>query len=148
MGNSDSIDISLSNLYRSWYSFRKGKRASNEVVSFEYSLEHNLVHLYASLITGKYKHGSYTNFEVSDSKRRQIAVAPVRDRVVHRLLYDYLVPVWDKTFIFDAWSCRAGKGQRDATARAALFMKRYQHAWMWRPQRESNPCCQDENLVS
>src|SRR5579863_3121299 len=100
MGNSDSIDLSLSNLYRSWYAFRKGKRASHEVLAFQYQLEQNLVHLQTSLVTGKYKHGGYSHFEVSDSKRRQIAVAPVRDRVVHRLLYDYLEPIWDKAFIY------------------------------------------------
>lgn len=132
MGNSDSIDINLSNLYRSWYAFRKGKRKSSEILSFEYSLEQNLVHLQSSLVNLTYKHGSYAHFEVNDSKRREIAVAPVRDRVVHRLLYDYLEPRWDKAFIFDAWSCRKNKGLHAATERAADFMRRYQNCWVWR----------------
>ncbi len=101
-------------------------------MDFEYSLEQNLQHLQTSLVKGKYIHGGYITFEVSDSKRRQVAVAAVRDRIVHRLLYDYLVPVWDKTFIFDAWSCRKGKGQHQAIARAASFMQRYQRGYIWR----------------
>jgi RNA-directed DNA polymerase len=132
MGNSDSIDISLSSLYRSWYAFRRGKRASSEVIAYEYSLEQNLMHLHTSLVTGKYNHGSYNYFEVNDSKRRDIAVAAVQDRIIHRLLYDYLVPQWDKAFIFDAWSCRKSKGQHLAIKRAANFMRRYQNGWIWR----------------
>lgn len=69
---------------------------------------------------------------MQDSKRREIAVAPVRDRVVHRLIYDHLVPTWDKTFIFDAWSCRNNKGQHRAIERAAGFMEKYKNGWVWR----------------
>lgn len=132
MGNSDSIDLSLSNLYRSWYAFRKGKRKSSEILSFEYSLEQNLLHLTTSLINGGYKHGDYAHFEISDSKKREIAVAPVRDRVVHRLLYDYFEPIWDKAFIYDAWSCRKGKGLHAATNRTIKFMDKYSNCWVWR----------------
>jgi len=90
------------------------------------------MHLHTSLTNSNYKHGGYGRFEVSDSKRREIAVAPVRDRVVHRLIYDYLEPIWDKAFIYDAWSCRKGKGLHAATDRAVQFMKSYQNCWVWR----------------
>ena len=60
----------------------------------------------------------------------------MRDRVVHRLLYDYLVTLYDKTFIFDAWSCRKGKGLHEAVARAASFMGKYHDAWLWRADIE------------
>jgi RNA-directed DNA polymerase len=69
---------------------------------------------------------------VNDNKRRDIAVASVRDRVIHRMLYDYLVPIWDKTFIYDAWSCRKNKGLHGAIERAQLFMRSYPNAWVWR----------------
>lgn len=69
---------------------------------------------------------------VNDNKRRDIAVASVRDRVVHRLLYDYLVPIWDKTFIYDAWSCRQGKGLHAAIERAQQCMRKYPDYWLWR----------------
>lgn len=132
MGNSDSIDFSLSNLYRSWYAFRRGKRASSEIIGFQYSLESNIDQLHHLLVNKAYKHGAYAHFIVQDSKRREIAVAPVRDRVVHRLIYDYLIPTWDKAFIFDAWSCRNAKGQHKAIERAAKFMEQYKNGWVWR----------------
>jgi hypothetical protein len=132
MGNSDSINFSLSNLYRSWYAFRGGKRASSEIVAFQYSLESNIDQLSHQLMNKSYKHGAYAQFIVQDSKRREIAVAPVRDRVVHRLIYDFLVQAWDKTFIFDAWSCRPGKGQHRAIERATSYMQDYANGWVWR----------------
>jgi hypothetical protein len=132
MGSSDSIDFSLSNLYRSWYRFRRGKRSSSEVVAFQYNLESELQRLQSGLATKTYTHGDYARFVIRDSKRREIAVAPVRDRVLHRLVYDYLLPTWDKSLIFDAWSCRPNKGQHKAIIRAAAYMQRYDHGWVWR----------------
>src|SRR5579884_2380712 len=132
MGNSDSIDFSLSNLYRSWYAFRRGKRASSEIIGFQYSLESNIDQLSHQLANKSYKHGAYAHFIVQDSKKREVAVAPVRDRVVHRLIYDFLVPQWDNSFIFDAWSCRPDKGQHRAVERAGSYMQKYANGWVWR----------------
>ncbi|MFO0970722.1 MAG: reverse transcriptase/maturase family protein, partial [Candidatus Saccharimonadales bacterium] len=132
MGNSDSIDISLSRLYQVWYDFRRGKRASTEVMKYQYYLEENLSKLHTQLAEGTYRHRGYSEFSVQDSKRREIAVASMQDRVVHRLLYNYLERIWDKTFIYDAWSCRKGKGQHEAVTRALTFMRKYAQSWVWR----------------
>src|SRR3990167_7988871 len=131
-GSTSDIDVSLSNIWRTWWAFRAGKRASAAITAFEYELENNLWQLHHELTAGSYRHRGYTHFVVHDTKPRLIAVANVRDRVVHRLLYDYLVPIWDKTFIYDAWSCRKGKGLHRAIERAQSFMRRYPDAWLWR----------------
>lgn len=130
-GNS-SIDISVTNVWRSYRAFRAGKKSSRAIIEFEGELLENILALAKSLQAGSYSHGSYSHMIVNDNKRRDIAVASVRDRVVHRLLYDYLVPVWDKTFIYDAWSCRKNKGLHGAIERACIFMRRYPDAWIWR----------------
>lgn len=130
-GNS-SIDISLANVWRSYRAFRAGKKPSKAIIEFEYELLDNIIKLTSELQKGTYKHGSYAHMIVNDNKRRDIAVASVRDRVVHRLLYDYLVPIWDKTFIYDAWSCRQNKGLHVAIDRAQLFMRKYPDSWLWR----------------
>jgi len=109
MGN-ESIDLSLKNIWQSWFDFRKGKRATGELHVFQYYLERNLFDLFQSLNSGTYHHGEYSKFIVCDNKRREISVAKVRDRVVHRLVYNYLEKIYDKTFIYDVWSCRKGKG--------------------------------------
>lgn len=95
-------------------------------------MESNIDQLHQLLTSRAYHHGTYAHFIVQDSKKREIAVAPVRDRVVHRLIYDFLVPQWDKAFIFDAWSCRNNKGQHKAIERAASYMQEYANGWVWR----------------
>ncbi len=130
-GNS-SIDISLANVWRSYRAFRKGKKPSKAIIQFEYELLDNIISLARDLQNGTYRHGAYAHMIVNDNKRRDIAVASVRDRIVHRLLYDYLVPIWDKTFIYDAWSCRQNKGLHAAIDRAQSFMRKYPDSWLWR----------------
>ena len=115
-----------------WRLFRRGKRASREVVEFEYNLEDNLLRLAQGLQSGDYRHEGYTSFMVNDNKRRMVAVASVRDRVVHRLLYEFLVMRYDKVFVYDAWSCRPGKGLLRAHERTAEYMWKYRDGWLWR----------------
>lgn len=135
MGRDDSIDLSLKNIWKSWFTFRKGKRATVELHEFQYHLEENLFGLFQDLNNGGFRHGGYRKFIVCDNKRREISVAAVRDRLVHRLVYDYLVNIYDKTFIYDAWSCRVGKGLLGAIERTQEFLRRGQNndfRWVWK----------------
>lgn len=124
IGN-ESIDLSLKNIWESWFKFRKGKKATDELHNFQYYLEKNLYNLFKDLNSGKYRHGNYKKFIVCDNKRREISVASISDRVVHRLIYDYLGKIYDKTFIYDAWSCRKGKGLLGAIEKTVCFLQRY-----------------------
>lgn len=132
INNSDSIDISLSGIYRSWYAFRAGKHLSQSILAFEYSLEDNLAQLANDLQSKNYRHGTYRYMVVNDSKRRSIAIASVRDRVVHRLLYDYFVPLVDHRLDYDVWSCRTGKGLQASIERTKVLLQKYPSAWIWR----------------
>ena len=123
MGSSSAIDISLANIYRSWQLFRRGKRAARDVEEFQFNLESNILSLARDLQRGTYQHGGYHHFEVQDNKKRLVAAATVRDRVVHRLLYEYLVPIRDKHFVYDVWSCRPNKGLLGAIARTQPHLR-------------------------
>jgi len=59
-------------------------------------------------------------------------VASIRDRIVHRLLYEYLYKIYDKTFIFDVWSCRKEKGLLGAIERTEKFLSKYPNFFVWR----------------
>ncbi len=131
MGNI-SIDLSIANIYFSWYTFRRGKRKTSELEEYQYYLEKNILELYGRLNDGNYQHGGYRSFWVSDSKRRKIAVASIDDRIVHRLLYEFLVSIFDKTFIYDAWSCRKNKGIVGAIDRAQEFSYKYKDGYFWK----------------
>ena len=131
MGNS-SIDLSLVNIWQNWFKFRKSKRKTRELEIFSYCLEQNLQTLYFDLNTDQYKHGGYKKFIVTDSKRREIRVANIRDRIVHRLLYEYLYKIYNKTFIYDAWSCRKNKGLFGTIERTQKFLSKYPNSFVWR----------------
>lgn len=103
-----------------------------ELEAFQYNLEVNLLSLASDLQKGRYKHGLYHHFEVHDNKRRLVSVATVRDRIVHRLLYDYLVPIWDRQFDYDVWSCRPQKGLLGCVTHTQQHMARYSNGWLWR----------------
>lgn len=124
---SDSIDLSLKNIWYSWFKFRKGKRVTIELHIFQYYLEKNLYKLFKDLNCKNYHHGGYRKFIVCDNKRREISVAGIYDRIVHRLIYEYLEKIYDKTFIYDAWSCRKEKGLLGAIERTNNFLKHYTH---------------------
>lgn len=126
------IDLSLTNIWQAWTSFRKNKKPSREITIFEAELERNLLQLCAGLNSGKYQHGGYNHRIVNEKKRRDIAVVSVRDRVVHRLIYDYLVPLVDSNLDYDVWSCRAGKGLHRALLRTHELTVKYSHGWVWR----------------
>ena len=132
MGSVVSIDVSLSNIWRSWYTFVRGKKRNRDLDIFTYSLEENLLQLSHDLSTGNYRHGPYRSFLITDTKQRVISVASLRDRVVHRLLYTYLLQIFDHTFIYDAWSCRTGKGLLGAITRTEALLDTYRYAYVWR----------------
>src|SRR3989344_6844014 len=97
--------ISIENIFQAWNEFKKGKRNKKDVQVFERNLENNLFDLHIRLKNKTYKHGSYEDFYVNDPKRRHIHKASVSDRIVHHVFYKYFYNIFDKTFIFDSYSC-------------------------------------------
>lgn len=115
--------ISIENIFQAWEEFKNGKRGKKDVKLFERHLEDNIFELHQKLDTKNYTHGRYTEFYVNDPKRRHIHKANVEDRIVHHLLYKYLYEIFDKTFIFDSYSCRIGKGTHRAVTRLEKFTR-------------------------
>ena len=91
---------------------------------FERNLEDNLFELHQELKNKTYCHSDYTSFYVTDPKVRHIHKACVRDRIVHHAVYRILYPIFDKSFIFDSYSCRIGKGTHKAVNRMELFVRK------------------------
>ncbi len=123
INNYDDL-ISLENLFLSWQLFKKGKSKRKDVLEFEFWFEDNLFLLYQELKSKTYKHAKYSSFYVQDPKLRRIHKAEVRDRIVHHLISKYLEQIYDKTFIFDSYSCRLGKGTHKAVDRLQNFIRK------------------------
>ncbi len=76
------------------------------------------------LTEGSYQPGPYPYFEVQDPKRRTIAVAPFRDRVVHHAVVTVLEPMYERCFISDSYATRKGKGAHAAVFRAQTMLRK------------------------
>lgn len=126
------IDFSLENIWLTWEKYKRGKHKSSELLDFQQNLEANLLKLSEKLRSGRYGHGIYRKFRVTDNKPRIISVAGIQDRIVHRLIYDYLVVIYDHTFDYDIWSCRKNKGLVAAISRTRCFAKKYENIYFWR----------------
>lgn len=119
-------------IYAAWRVFRKGKRPSRHIDEFAYYLERNITELTTQINKKTYRHGGYQRIVVSDKKRRDLAVATVRDRVIHRYIYDQLVARFDKSFDPDVWSCRQGKGLHRALDRTRQLLVCHADSYVWR----------------
>ena len=116
------------NLELAYRRARKGKRGRAPAANFERQLEDNLIGLQHDLIKQTYRPGLYHSFYIHEPKRRLISAAPFRDRVVHHALCNIIEPLFERTFIFDSYANRVGKGTHLALDRAQAFARRYRYA--------------------
>lgn len=115
--------ISVENLLLAWEEFARDKRNRKDVQAFAVFLMPNIQKLHYDLAQGKYHHGGYYAFAISDPKPREIHKASVRDRLLHHALYQKLYPYFDTQFIYDSYSCRFGKGTHRAINRFRDFIR-------------------------
>lgn len=114
----------FSNLQEAARKARRGKRLRREVYEFEARLEDNLIQLQRELEALTWQPGPYREFYVQESKRRLICAAPYRDRVVHHALCNVIEPLFERSFIFDSYACRKGKGTHAAADRYTEFSRK------------------------
>jgi RNA-directed DNA polymerase len=115
------------NLLLAYHKAAKGKRGHPNVAAFEYRLEDHLLELQRDLLEKTYQPGEYHSFYIHDPKKRLISAAPFRDRVVHHALCNLIEPIFERSFIFDSYANRIGKGTHRAIDRAQQFARRYKY---------------------
>ena len=71
-----------------------------------------------------YHHSKYHSFYIQDPKLRHIHKATVKDRILHHAVFRILYLIFDKTFIFDSYSCRLNKGTHRAINRFREFARK------------------------
>ena len=124
-GNLYGAVCSFENLYRAFCQTRRGKLSRFYCAKFAYSRENEILRLQEELQSGGYKHGGYRFFEVFDPKLRQIQAATFKDRVVHHALCNVIEPIFERTFIYDSFACRKGKGTLLALRRCEKLARRF-----------------------
>ena len=108
--NHPEEDDLLTDIFNAYLEARKSKRNSSPQVRFERALSDNIIALYNEISTFRYKVGRCTCFIINDPVKREVFAASFRDRIVHHLLFNWLSPIFEPTFIYDSYSCRQGKG--------------------------------------
>jgi RNA-directed DNA polymerase len=127
--------ITYQNLYHKIWEFdnllmalkkaQKGKREVKAVARFLFQQEKNLFWLQRVLKNKTYQPGKYKTFYIYDPKERMISAAPFHDRVVHHALCNIIEPLFDKTFIYDSYANRKGKGTHKAILRYQQYARKY-----------------------
>jgi len=121
--------VSKINLFNAWHEFCVGKRDRIDVQMFERHLEDHVFALHEELLAGTYEHGPYHTFKIFDPKPRIINKATVRDRLVHHAIHRVIFPMFERSFIFDSYSCRDNKGTHAAVKRLEVFARKVSENW-------------------
>ncbi|MBN2443827.1 MAG: RNA-dependent DNA polymerase [Spirochaetales bacterium] len=115
--------ISFENLVVAAKKASLGKGNKYPVMQFRFHLEDNLVQLHKELKENRYKPGPYRSFYIMEPKKRLISAAPFRDRVVHHALCNIIEPIFNKTFVYDSYANRKGKGTHAGIRRVQHYLK-------------------------
>ncbi len=119
---------SLENLFAAAGKALRGRSLRMPAAGFLANLEWEVVTLHRELCNDTYGPGDYNYFEITEPKRRVVAAAPFRDRVVHHAICRVIEPLWERRFIRDNYACRPGKGTHAALRRASKLAQRFEWA--------------------
>lgn len=110
-------------LLESYRLARQDNRYKRQVCKFDLFLEENLLKLKWELETGRYFPSPYNYFVISEPKVRHVAAPKFVDRVFHHALVSLIEPIFEKSFITDAYACRKNKGTHYAMRRMKKFLQ-------------------------
>ncbi len=118
----------LENLYLASKKAMKGKKSTPAVAKFWMREDEEILRIHQQLKRGSYPFGYYTEFEINDKGvKRKISAAPFRDRVVHHAIMNVIEPLFEKSFIYDSYANRKGKGVSAALYRAKKYARKYKY---------------------
>ncbi|MEZ0231864.1 MAG: RNA-directed DNA polymerase [Methylophilaceae bacterium] len=128
---SDFYDMTtLDSLFMCWLNAKKNKSANGRVQRFAEDPLNYLIKIQDRLRNRAYSFGPYKTFVVREKKWRDVVDAPMKDRVVHWMLYSYLLPIWSKRFIHDTYGNLPGRGTTAAVKRLADFCRKDDAQWV------------------
>lgn len=127
---SDFYDLtSLPNLYQCWLKAKRNKGRFERIQRFGEDPLRYLLTIQQRLRERTYTFGPYKTFTVREKKWRDVVDAPMKDRIVHWMLYEYLLPIWQSRFIHDTFGNLPGRGTHAAVRRLADFCRGERNTW-------------------
>lgn len=122
--------IALDNLHTCWWKARKNKGKRQRIQQFANDALNYLKTIHDRLAAGTFTFGPYQVFTVRDKKWRDVIDAPMKDRVVHWMIYRVLLPLWLPRFIADTFGNLPNKGSHAAVERLADFARKPSNTWV------------------
>ena len=116
-------DKLLIGLFQAYFDARRNKRNTINALAFEKHFERNIFQLFDEILSDSYAPSRSICFIVNQPVKREIFAANFRDRVVHHLIFNYISPIFEGTFINDSYSCRTGKGTHYGIKRLDHFIR-------------------------
>lgn len=118
---------SLRNLWDAARRAARGKRHRRAVAQTLMELESVVIDLERQLLDGSWCPGVPALHEIRDPKRRTIAAAPFKDRIVHQALSAVLAPLLEQPLIRHSYACRTGLGTHAALRQATAWARRHRY---------------------
>ena len=112
------------NLHDAYLKARKSKRYQPEVIKYTSNLEENLIVLQNELIWKTYSPRTVREFFVYIPKERLISAPAFYDRVLHHAVNNIIEPIFDSTFVYHSYACRAGKGTHAGVAVLTKYLRK------------------------
>lgn len=122
-------DLTLEEVIKAYLDCRRKKRRTRSSLRFEMSYEHNLIELHKALVDKSYQIRPSKAFIVRYPVQREVFAADFRDRVVHHLIIGNLLPLFEKEFSDQSYSCRVGKGTLYGIRSVYEMMKQCSNAY-------------------
>jgi RNA-directed DNA polymerase len=120
----------LPTLYSYWRKAKRNKSQSLRVQRFGDDPLRHLLTVQRRLRERTYTFGPYKEFTVREKKFRHVVDAPMKDRIVHWMLYQYMLPIWQPRFIADTFGNLTGRGTHAAVRRLAEFARVPRNVWV------------------
>ena len=103
--------IDFEHLYKSYQVSKKGKGKKSSTIRFNIVALEQLYLMKQQLLNRSYTVDSYSEFIITEPKRRVIKSGSFRDKVLQHCLCDYvLIPTMEEFFINDSYAGRKNKG--------------------------------------
>ena len=115
---------SYENLEYAYQRARKGRTQKSYVLEFEKNLKKNLLELQRELQFHSYRPKPLVSFIIHDPKVRTISKSHFRDRIIHHAICRIIEPIFEKSFIYDSYANRLGKGTSNALERFEYFKRK------------------------
>ena len=128
--------ITFANLLEASKKAARGKSTRPAVARFLVDRERECLRLVDELRAGRYRPGPLRTAVVHEPKRRDIHIAPFRDRVVHHAVVGVFQPIWTARMMPQSHACMPGKGNWSALADAQRWSRR----WPWVAKTDIRRC--------